>query len=203
VRGTAPVRNPPILSATVRAMAVALPETLAGLRDRAVILLAFAGAFRRSELIAVDLQDLQETEEGLLIRIRRSKGDQESTGIVIAVPYGNDLCPITALRGWLQGAGITTGPVFRSMMRGGRVSKARLTGRSVATIIKQCAARAGLDPRTISPHGLRAGLLTEAASRGASIPKLLEISRHRQIETLRPYLRPVDLFAGHAAIGLL
>jgi integrase len=169
----------------------------------ALILLGFASALRRAELVGLDVHDLQETEDGLLICIRRSKGDQEAAGAVIAVPYGTDLCPVAALRQWLSVAGITSSPVFRPLLRGGRIATTRLTGRSVATIVKQSAERAGLDPGAISPHGLRAGLLTEAASRGASIPKLLEISRHRQIETLRTYLRPIDLFADHAADGLL
>lgn len=169
----------------------------------AIVLLGFASALRRAELVALDVDDLRETEDGLLIRIRRSKGDQDAAGCVVAVARGTEICPIAAVKRWLGAAGITAAAVFRPMLRGGRVSTRRLTDRSVANIVKQCAVRAGLDPCMVSPHGLRAGLIIEAASRGASLPKLLEISRHRQIETLRCYLRPIDVFADHAADGLL
>jgi site-specific recombinase XerD len=201
--GVAPLRRVPIGVETIRAMVATTPNTISGRRDRALLLLGFAGAFRRSELVALDVKDFQEADVGALIRIRRSKTDQEAAGSLIAIPYGSDLCAIASVKAWLAAAQINNGAVFRPLLKGGHVSNARLSDRSVADILKRYAEHAGLDPTTVSPHSLRSGLLTEAACRGASIPKLLEISRHRRIETLRQYLRPTNLFADHAAKGLL
>jgi site-specific recombinase XerD len=203
MRGTEPTRKAPISTDSIRAMTTAAPEHLAGLRDRALLLLGFAAGLRRSELVGLDVEDLALTAKGLLLRIGKSKGDRENAGVSVAVPRGVQQCPVAAVEQWLKVGEIRTGPLFRAINKGGHVSGSRLSDRSVADITKRYAERAGLDPRTISAHSLRAGVLTEAARRGASLPKLLELSRHRQLDTLRVYLRPFDLFAGHAAEGLL
>jgi site-specific recombinase XerD len=104
--GTAKVRKAPILAETARAMAQAAPDGLKGLRDRALLLLGFAGAFRRSELVALDVADLEETEEGMRVAIRRSKTDQEGKGEVIAVVRGSVNCPVKAVKNWLQATSI-------------------------------------------------------------------------------------------------
>ena len=102
--GTAPIRKAPITAERVRAMAAAAPETLAGLRDRALLLLGFAAALRRSELVALNVEDLEETEGGLCIRIVRSKTDQEGQGTIIAIVPGSVACPIKSIRSWLAAA---------------------------------------------------------------------------------------------------
>jgi site-specific recombinase XerC len=116
--GSAKVRKAPAVAAKVRAMVTLAPESLAGLRDRTLLLLGFAGAFRRSELVALDVADIAETETGLLVTIRRSKTDQEGEGTTIAIARGDITCPARALREWLDAAGIETGPIFRSVANG-------------------------------------------------------------------------------------
>jgi site-specific recombinase XerD len=142
--GAAPARKAPVTADHARAMAVAAPETLRGLRDRALLLLGFAGAFRRSELVALDVADIAECDEGLRVHIRRSKTDQEGQGATIAIVRGSTTCPVKALQEWLHTADIVEGPLFRAVAKGGRVRTARLSDRSVAEIVKRCAGMVGL-----------------------------------------------------------
>jgi len=116
---------------------------------------------------------------------------------------GAAACPVVAYRVWIEAANITTGPVFRPIAKGQRLQKARLTDRSVSKIIKVHAARIGLDPTSYSGHSLRSGFLTSAAERGASIFKMMDVSRHRSVDTLRGYVRDAELFRDHAGAGLL
>ena len=134
--GGARNRKAPAVAAKMLGMVAAAPDGLAGLRDRALLLLGFAGAFRRSELVALDVADLEETETGLLITIRRGKTDQEAIGRAIAIPHGDIACPVKALRAWLDAAGIEAGPLFRPINKGGAVRDSRLTCRSVANFVK-------------------------------------------------------------------
>ena len=176
---------------------------LSSLRDRALLLLGFAGALRRSELAALDFEDIEETAEGIRVTIRRSKTDQEGRGAVIAIPRGKLACPVEALKAWFQAALITGGPIFRPIAKGGRMLNTRLTGRSVANIVKIHAARAGLDPVEFAGHSLRSGFLTSAATRGASIFKMADQSRHKSMDTLRGYVRDAELSKDHAGATLL
>lgn len=201
--GVAARRVLPATADRVIAMAPRPDGTLATLRDRALLLLGFAGAFRRSELVALDLADIEEVAEGLRVTIRRGKTDQEGAGAVVAIVRGEVACPVTALLEWLRTANITEGPVFRSVRRGDHVQVARLTDRSVANIIKSHAERAGLDPTEFSGHSLRAGFLTSAAKRGASLFKMMATSRHRSTASLVGYVRDQELFVDHAGSGLL
>jgi site-specific recombinase XerD len=201
--GAAPAKKAPAVAEIARDMARATPDGLKGLRDRALLLLGFAGAFRRSELIALDVSDLTETEDGLRIVIRKSKTDQEAMGETIAIVRGEVACPVQALRAWLTAAAITEGPVFRSIRKGGHVTRYRLTSKSVCDLVKGYAAKVGLDASTYGAHSLRAGFLTSAARRGASVWKLKEVSRHKNTDTLAGYVRDADLFHNHAGSGLL
>ena len=179
------------------------PDTLQGLRDRALLLLGFAAALRRSELVALHVEDLEETPDGLRVTVRKSKTDQEGEGHTIPVIRGARACPVRAIRAWLEAAGITEGPVFRRLYKSGRVSEKALTPHSVSTFIKTYAKRAGYDPTEFSGHSLRAGFLTSAAERGASIFKMMDISRHKSVDTLRGYVRRAEEFKDHAGAGLL
>ncbi len=174
-------------------------------RDRALLLLGFAGALRRSELVALDVADLDFCPEGLRLTIRQSKTDQECAGQVIAIAPGTRLetCPLEALRRWLRFAGISTGAVFRRLDGRGNVSIDRLDAASVAHILKRRAEAAGLDGERFSAHSLRSGFLTSAAMAGASIWKMIEVSRHRRLETVKGYVRGAQLFEKHAGRGLL
>jgi len=201
--GTAPTRKAPVTAERAQVMALAVPDSLLGLRDRALLLLGFAGAFRRSELVALDITDLEETKAGLRVCIRRSKTDQEGGGVTIAVVPGAVTCPVKAVRAWLEAAKIVDGPVFRAVGKGGRVSISRLSDKSVANIVKIYAERLGLDPASFAGHSLRSGFLTSAAARGASIFKMMDVSRHKSVDTLRGYVRDAELFKDHAGTGLL
>jgi site-specific recombinase XerD len=201
--GNVRIRKAPAVAAKMLGMVAAGPVNLAGLRDRALLLLGFAGAFRRSELVALDVADIEETEAGLRVTIRHSKTDQEGQGVTIAIARGDVACPAKALREWLGAAGIEAGPLFRPINKAGRVARARLTDRSVANIVKAYAERAGFDASTFSGHSLRSGFLTSAAAKGASIFKMMDVSRHRSVETLRGYVRDAELFKDHAGAGLL
>ena len=179
------------------------PATLAGHRDRALLALGFAGALRRSELVALEVADLTEVPDGLRVRIRRSKTDQEGEGAEIAIPRGYRLRPVEAVQAWLAAAEISTGPVFRPVLKGGRVQGVPLTPHSAAQIVKAYARRAGLDAQGFAGHSLRSGFLTSAAEAGASVFKMTEVSRHKSVDVLRGYVRRADLFREHAGSAFL
>jgi integrase len=174
-----------------------------GKRDRAFLAFGFASAMRRSELCALTIDDIAEVADGLRVLIRRSNGDQEGQGQEIAIPRGYRLRPVEALQTWLPAAEINAGPVFRAVDRHGHVSVAPLATDSAARIVKRHAERVGLDPATFAGHSLRSGFLTSAADAGASIWKLAEVSRHKSLDTLRGYMRRVDLFREHAGAAFL
>jgi site-specific recombinase XerD len=202
--GAATTRKAPVTADHARAMAAAAPDTLRGLRDRALLLLGFAGAFRRSELVGLDIADVEECDEGLRVHIRRSKTDQEGQGATIGIVRGSSTaCPVKALQEWVQAADIAEGPLFRAVTKGGRARTARLSDHSVAEIVKRCAGTIGLDPAAYAGHSLRAGFLTSAAARGASVFKMMDVSRHKSVDTLRGYIRDAELFRDHAGAGLL
>ena len=202
-RGVAPHKKSPATSDRLIAMAAAGDGGLTAIRDRALLLLGFAGAFRRSELVALDVSDLAEVDGGLLVTIRRSKTDQEGQGATIAIVRGAIACPVAAVSEWLKAANIIEGPVFRPINRGGRVLDTRLTGRSVANIVKARATKVGLNASDFAGHSLRAGFITSAAAGGASLFKMMDVSRHKSVDTLRGYVRNVEAFKNHAGAGLL
>jgi site-specific recombinase XerD len=184
-------------------MATLVRPGLAGLRDRAILLLAFALAARRSELVALDVEDLEECPEGLRIRIRKSKTDQEGVGATVAVCRGSIACPVKALHEYLDAAGITSGPVFRWIRRGNHLTDQRLTAQTICRIVKDHAAKLGLNPKEFGAHSLRAGFATSSAARGANLFKIMSVTRHKSVDTLRGYVRDADLFKDHAGAGLL
>jgi integrase len=184
-------------------MAPIAGSRLANIRDRALLLFGFASAMRRSELAALNFEDIEETVDGLRATIRRSKTDQEGHGHVIAIPRGTIACPVAALKTWIEAAAITEGPMFRRIAKGGRLQAARLTDRSVAGIVKAHARRVGLDAKHFAGHSLRSGFLTSAAARGASVFKMADQSRHKSIDMLRGYVRDAEIFKDHAGKGLL
>lgn len=187
--GTAARRKAPVTLDDLRAMVRATGDDLRGLRDRALLLVGWAGAFRRSELAGLDVEDIH-VNGVLKVHLKRSKTDQEGAGSVKVIPAtGGDLCPIAALRAWLDAASIRSGAVFRSIDRWGHVRGARLTDRDIARIVKRIAEAAGLDPRQFSGHSLRAGFITQAASAGVPEWKIQEVSGHKSAQVLRRYIR--------------
>ena len=169
--GNAHARKAPATADKIVAMAAKTETDLKGLRDRAILLLGFAGAFRRSELVAVNVADLEFCDGGLRVTIHKSKTDQEGLGATIAIARGTVACPVDAVRTWIRAAGICDGPLFRSVSRTCKISPRRLSARAVAESVKAYASRAGLRAADFSGHSLRSGFLTSAAARGASIFK--------------------------------
>jgi integrase len=170
---------------------------LAGIRDRALFLIGFAGALRRSELVAVDREHLRFTDAGLTLLLPHSKADPEKEGVSIGIPrFGDrDTCPVRALDAWLRRSSIEYGPVFRKVSAAGRL-EARLTADGVWKILRRHAAQASLTvhpSERLSPHGLRAGFITEAYLRGALDEQVMQHVRHRDITTTRGYRRRVKL----------
>lgn len=203
--GTAQRRAAPATADVVRAMAQSTGEGLAALRDRALLLLGFAGAFRRSELVALDVAAVAFTTRGMEITIRRSKTDQEGAGRTVAIPFGSaaDACPVRALQAWISAAGISAGPIFRAVDRFDRVSPEALSDRSVASIVKSAAERTGIDASRFSGHSLRAGLATSAALAGRSDRAIMAQTGHRSRAMVDRYVRAADAWRDNAAAGLL
>jgi len=204
--GQPPAKKAAAIDEDVKRMAdAAEPQTRMGLRDRALLLFGFAGAFRRSELVALSTWDLEMHEEGLKVTIEKSKTDQEAQGHAIAIVRQPDspYCPVRALNDWLTVAEIERGALFRRMFRGDKVGQSRLSAQSVALVVKEYASRAGLDWERYAGHSLRRGFLTSAAKNRASIFKMADQSRHKSLDVLRNYVRAEALFEDNAGEGLL
>ena len=182
----------------------ALPENLAGTRDRALLLVGFAGGFRRSELAALDVEDVVPTDDGLVVNLRRSKTDPEGRGRDVGIPYGSSpaTCPVRALTAWTTAAGISDGALFRRVNRHGRVGVTRLHSDSVGIIVKRASQAAGLDPARYAGHSLRAGLATQAYLNGAGELAIMRQTGHRSLEMVRRYIRDGSLFRENPAAKL-
>lgn len=194
----------PLLREDLLAIVDALPRSLIGVRDRALLLMGFAGGFRRSELVGLVVEDLSFVPEGMLVTLRRSKTDQEGVGRKVGIPFGRTrACPVKALRAWVDAAGVVSGPIFRNVGKGGRVGSQPLSDQSVNLVLRKCAMRAGLSCEGLSGHSLRAGLVTSAARVGVSSWKIRQQTGHRSDAMLQRYIRDADIFVENAAGALL
>ncbi|HME24817.1 MAG TPA: site-specific integrase [Acetobacteraceae bacterium] len=195
----APARRSAALTTTeVKRLSRACGTGLVRARDCALFLVGFAGALRRSELVALDLEHVTWTRVGMKLLIERSKTDAEGDGAEIAIPRGEvpETCPVTALQEWLTAAGIIAGPLLRKVNRGGTVKATRLVPDAVRQILLKRAAQAGLKgtlPEPVSPHGLRAGFVTTAYRNGVPDEEIMGHSRHRSLTTMRSYVRRAKL----------
>jgi site-specific recombinase XerD len=201
--GTRKVKKAPATAEVITRLQAVFPDTLAGIRDRALVLLGFAAALRRSELVALDVPDVDWRPKGIVLNKRRSKTDQEGRGALIPVPRGNALRPVDALEAWLSASGITSGPLFRSVHRSGALLEHRLSDRDVARIVKRYVAAAGIDAKVFSGHSLRAGFVTSALDAGVDPFKIMPITGHVKVDTLQEYDRRENDFASHAGKGFL
>jgi site-specific recombinase XerD len=199
--GTAAKPKAAALTDDIRTMVDAADAGLIGARDRALILLGFAGAFRRSELVALDIEDCSFGNDGLTVTLRRSKTDQDGAGRKIGIPYGSnpETCPVRTIQAWIELAGIGPGPLFRSVSRHGQVQARRLAGIDVARVIKKLAQRAGLDATAYAGHSLRAGHATSAAIAGASERSIMRQTGHKSVQMVRRYIRDGSLFRENSA----
>lgn len=165
-------------------------------RDKALLLVGFAGAFRRSELVALDVADLTTYPHGLEVLIRRSKTDQTGEGRTVFIPHASDedRCPVTALAAWRELAGVERGALFRPINRHDQVSSTRLTAQSVALVVKSAmrAARGAEASKAVSGHSLRAGFVTEAATVGLRNSAIMGQTGHKSLEMVYRYIRPVQ-----------
>jgi len=205
--GTAQDAKAAALTDDVRAMLAQTDQNqLRGLRDRALLLVGFAGAFRRDELTHLELADLDWTRAGVVILLRHSKTDQEGHGRKVGLPYGQHLetCPVRALRAYLKASGVSSGPIFRKVDRWGHPGAHALCDRAVALVVKRLAAAAGLDADRYAGHSLRAGLATSAAIAGVGERQIMAQTGHKSVEMVRRYIRDADLFRDNAAaqVGL-
>lgn len=202
--GTPPQPVDALLTEDICLMVAALPDSLQGIRDAALLLVGFAGAFRRSELVALEVADLHQREDGYLVLIRRSKTDQTGQGRWIGIPYGShpQTCPVLALQRWLTASAITEGAIFRGLNRHGTLASARLSTRSVAEIIKRAADTAGLDATRYSGHSLRSGHCTSAARAGVSERVIMRQTGHKSERMLRRYIHQADIFIENSAKSL-
>lgn len=176
---------------------------LRGLRDRALLLIGFVSAMRRSELVSLDVEDVQFSEQGAIIRLRRSKTDQEGKGRDIAIPrIRSRYCPIRNLLAWIDASGITGGALFRQVNRYDQLLPHRLMAQSVALIVKRRAATAGFDTRLFSGHSLRAGFVTNAANGGASSASIRAQTGHKSDAMLQRYIRNSQLFSNNPNLNI-
>jgi integrase len=209
----APRQAKPLLSEDVKAMVDTLhcdsgtrPKRLRALRNRALILIGFAGAFRRSELAALRREDVEERPNGLLVTIPESKTDQEGTGQQVAIHrVGGAYCPVGALKTWMETTGIDSGPLFRGVRQNGRLRPNAVTGKTVGTVVRDAAEAAGLpDTDRITGHSLRAGHITQASKNDVPDGLIQAHSRHKSDRAFREYVRPENLMENtpSAELGL-
>jgi integrase len=202
--GVAPEQKKAISVPDLKKVVAQIPTTLIGTRDRAILLLGFAGAFRRSELVSIDVEHCAVAPEGMTVDLKKGKTDQERKGRLVGIPRGEDedTCPIRAVGNWRAAAKIGSGPLFRVMNRHWRVLDNRLSGEAVAMVVKRYVWRLGHGVEDFAGHSLRAGLATSAAAAGKSERAIMNQTGHRFLKTVRRYIRQGSVFRENAADGL-
>ncbi|MDY6083806.1 MAG: site-specific integrase [Dialister sp.] len=201
IKGAAQKGKTPVYWDELRAMIGCMDlKTLAGVRDKAILLTGFMGAFRRSEIAGLNAEDIARLPQGIIISVTRSKTDQEQKGQQVAIPYISDktMCAITALNAWVQQAHISSGPLFRSILKNGKVSERRLSDKTINLLVKKYASLIGLNPDLYGAHSLRHGFATYAALHGVEERLIMKQTRHRSVEMVRHYINEADLFSNNA-----
>ena len=170
------------------------------LRDKTIILLGFAGGFRRIELISIDFEDLEFVSEGVKIFIRKSKTDQFGEGMIKGLPYftSQKYCPVWHLKKWLEISEIKSGPIFRRFSKGLNLGKNRLTDQSVALFLKKHLSNAGIENKNYSGHSLRSGFATVTAESGADERSIMAMTGHKTTQMVRRYIKEANLFKNNA-----
>ena len=170
------------------------------LRNKALLLLGFAGGFRRNELVSLNFEDLDFVFEGVKIKIKRSKTDQFGEGFMKGIPHFENYlyCPVKNLKNWLNISKIKRGPIFVRFSKGVNLTNIRLTDQSVALIIKEYLTKAGVDNKNYSGHSLRSGFATSAAEAGAEERSIMAMTGHKSSEMVRRYIKEANLFKNNA-----
>jgi site-specific recombinase XerD len=194
---------------TIRELAMLIGEidrdSIVGLRDRAMFLLGFWSASRRSEVVALDVGNIVFTDEGFTMHLEKSKTDQEKRGYNKGVPFCEveKLCPVRALRAWIDETGVSDGPLFWRVDAGASSTRERLGARSYIEALKRYCKVAGLDAANIAGHSLRAGFVTTAAAAGKDLDAIMRQTGHTDVATVRKYIRHATMFEHNAADGLV
>ena len=175
-------------------------EEIKKLRDRSIILIGFSGGFRRNEIVSLDYDDLDFVQEGLKIRLKRSKTDQFGEGSVKGLPYfdNSQYCPVVSIRKWIKISKIHSGPLFRRFIKGSKLSENRLSDQTVALLIKDYLKIAGIESRNYSGHSLRSGFATSAAESGAEERSIMAMTGHKTTQMVRRYIREANIFKNNA-----
>ena len=170
------------------------------LRDRSIILIGFAGGFRRNEIVSLDCDDLEFVSEGLKIRLKRSKTDQYGEGTMKGIPYFDNLqyCPVISIQKWIEVSKINSGPLFRRFIKGSNLSENRLSDQTVAILIKDYLELAGIDSTNYSGHSLRSGFATTAAEAGVEERSIMAMTGHKSTEMVRRYIKEANVFKNNA-----
>lgn len=202
--GTAQREAKPVLREDLFSMLERMGTSTKDARDKALLLLGFAGAFRRSELVGLDVADIEHVRQGIVVTLRRSKTDQTGAGRKVGIPFGRTRwCPVRHLTDWLAHAVIEDGPLFRSITHHGHVADQRLSGEAISIIVKRRAEAVGFDPDAYSGHSLRAGLATSAVIAGVSTLSIRRTTGHASDSMLARYVRVADMFTDNAAGAVL
>lgn len=202
--GSAQARAKPLLRDDLFTLLDALKGDLRSDRDRALLLIGFAGGFRRSELVGLDVADIEAVKQGLILNVRRSKTDQFGIGRQVGIPFGRGRhCPVQAMDTWMAVTRLADGPIFRPINRHGQMSTARLSGDAVSSIVRERLCRANIDPSGYSGHSLRSGFATSAAQAGVSSWKIRQQTGHASDAMLARYIRDGELFVDNGAGAIL
>lgn len=187
----------------IRQIIKILPDNLIGLRDQALLLQGYAGAYRRSELVATDVEHLDFQKAGVLVYLPRSKTDQAGEGKYKAISYGSNIatCPVRTLQDWLAISGIESGAVYRSIKKGNKLQEERLSDRAVYDIVVKRVREAGLDPKDFGAHSLRSGFATQAAANNVHVKKMMDQGWNTPA-ALMDYIQQVELFEDNASAML-
>lgn len=188
----------------LRQIVQAIPQnTLIGVRNRALLILGWAGALRRSELVGLNSEDVSKTRDGLILHLNKSKTDQKGEGQDVALPYGSNplTCPVRSLEDWLAVSGIVEGPLFRRIDRHGNIL-GRLTPQSVRLVVRKSCEAIGMDSERYGAHSLRSGFCSTAAKAGKAEHQIMKQTRHKQSDSLQRYIKKANLFDDNAASGI-
>ena len=195
-----------LLNSDLRAILKFCPPTIIGIRDAAVLTIGFAAALRRSEICALKFEDvefLSSENDRMFLCIQRSKTDQVGLGYKIAVVNGSKIRPISRLRRWLRAGRIRDGYLFRAVGKGGNLKETPLCHSDTARLVKHYVRKINLPARDYAGHSLRSGFITSAVIHQARLDKIMEVSRHKNADTVMCYVRDVNAFQSHAGENFL